>query len=95
MRTLAATVDRWWTEIAAFISTGHSNAKSEGINRVVKLDACNAFGFGIVGRGDPDGAPGLTVLDLAPATRAASSTLGARTGHRLSEGVAIAMEPFR
>jgi transposase len=45
VRTLATTVDRWWTEIAAFIGTGHSNAKSEGINRVIKLVARNAFGF--------------------------------------------------
>jgi transposase len=45
VRTLAVTVDRWWTEIAAFIDTGHSNAKSEGINRVIKLVARNAFGF--------------------------------------------------
>jgi transposase len=45
VRTLATTVDRWWTEIAAFIDTGHSNAKSEGINRVIKLVARNAFGF--------------------------------------------------
>ena len=45
VRTLAATVDRWWNEIAAFIDTGHSNAKSEGINRVIKLVARNAFGF--------------------------------------------------
>ena len=30
VRTLAATVDRWWPEIDAFIDTGHSNAKSEG-----------------------------------------------------------------
>jgi len=43
--TLAATVDRWWSEIAAFIDTGHSNAKSEGINRVIKLVARAAFGF--------------------------------------------------
>lgn len=43
--TLATTVDRWWPEIAAFINTGHSNAKSEGINRVIKLVARNAFGF--------------------------------------------------
>ncbi|MFF1683075.1 transposase [Streptomyces sp. NPDC058256] len=35
VRTLAATVDRWWPEIAAFIETGYSNAKSEGINRVI------------------------------------------------------------
>ena len=42
---LATTIDRWWNEIAAFIDTGHSNAKSEGINRVIKLVARNAFGF--------------------------------------------------
>ena len=45
VRTLATTVDRWWPEIAAFIDTGHSNARSEGINRVIKLVARNAFGF--------------------------------------------------
>ncbi|WP_267893333.1 transposase, partial [Streptomyces kebangsaanensis] len=45
VRRLAATVDRWWDEIAAFINTGHSNAKSEGVNRVIKLTARNAFGF--------------------------------------------------
>lgn len=45
VRQLAVTVDRWWPEIEAFIDTGHSNAKSEGINRVIKLVARNAFGF--------------------------------------------------
>jgi transposase len=45
VRQLAVTVDRWWAEIAAFIDTGHSNAKSEGISRVIKLVARNAFGF--------------------------------------------------
>jgi hypothetical protein len=45
MRTLATIVDRWWNEIAAFIDTGHSNAKSEGVNRVIKLVARAAFGF--------------------------------------------------
>ncbi|MFJ6118932.1 MULTISPECIES: transposase [unclassified Streptomyces] len=45
VRQLAVTVDRWWAEISAFIDTGHSNAKSEGINRVIKLVARNAFGF--------------------------------------------------
>ncbi|MFF9056627.1 transposase [Streptomyces erythrochromogenes] len=39
---LAATIDRWWDEIAAFIDTGHTNAKSEGVNRVIKLTARNA-----------------------------------------------------
>ncbi|WP_406224501.1 transposase [Streptomyces canus] len=41
---LAVTVDRWWTEIAAFLDTGYSNAKSEGVNRVIKLVA-HVFGF--------------------------------------------------
>jgi transposase len=45
VRQLASTVDRWWPEIEAFIHTGHSNAKSEGINRVIKLVARAAFGF--------------------------------------------------
>ncbi|MFG2424867.1 hypothetical protein ACGFWD_38350 [Streptomyces sp. NPDC048448] len=36
VRQLATTVDRLWPEVAAFIPTGHSNAKSEGINRVIK-----------------------------------------------------------
>lgn len=45
MRQLATTVDRWWPEIEAFIHTGRSNAKSDGINRVIKLVARNAFGF--------------------------------------------------
>lgn len=38
-------MDRWWPEIAAFIATGHSNAKSEGIKRVIKLVARAAHGF--------------------------------------------------
>ncbi|MHB9863444.1 ISL3 family transposase [Streptomyces sp. YIM S03343] len=45
VRQLAVTIDRWWPEIEAFIDTGYSNAKSEGINRVIKLVARNAFGF--------------------------------------------------
>lgn len=45
VRQLATTVDRWWAEIEAFIHTGHSNAKSEGINRMIKLVARAAHGF--------------------------------------------------
>jgi transposase len=45
VRQLAITVDRWWREIEAFIRTGHSNAKSEGINRMIKLTARAAHGF--------------------------------------------------
>ncbi|MFG3513031.1 transposase [Streptomyces bobili] len=42
---LATTVDHWSPEIAALIDTGDSNAKSEGINRVITLIARDAFGF--------------------------------------------------
>ncbi|WP_159054720.1 transposase [Streptomyces dysideae] len=39
------TLDRWWPEIQAFVTTGHSNAKSEGINRMIKLAGRPADGF--------------------------------------------------
>jgi transposase len=45
LRRLAATIDRWWPAIEAFVLTGITNAKSEGINRVAKLTARNAYGF--------------------------------------------------
>ena len=47
VRQLAATLDCWWPEISAFIATGHSNATSEGVNRIVKVCARNTHGFGI------------------------------------------------
>jgi len=43
--TLAETVDDWWDGIENYIKTGITNAKSEGLNRVIKLDARNAFGY--------------------------------------------------
>jgi transposase len=45
MERLAATISTWWPCIEAFIHTKITNAKSEGYNRVVKLDARNAFGY--------------------------------------------------
>jgi transposase len=45
LERLAATIERWWPHIEAFIHTRITNATSEGINRVVKLVARNAFGF--------------------------------------------------
>nr|WP_280923691.1 transposase [Streptomyces roseochromogenus] len=44
VRQLAITVDRR-PETEAFIDTCHSNAKSESINRVIKLPARNPFGY--------------------------------------------------
>ena len=42
---LADTISTWWPCIEAFLETKITNAKSEGFNRVVKLDARNAFGY--------------------------------------------------
>ena len=43
--TLAETVEQWWDGIHAYITTGITNAASEGNNRLIKLEARNAFGF--------------------------------------------------
>ena len=45
LERLAATVSTWWPCIDAFLRTKITNAKSEGYNRVVKLDARNAYGY--------------------------------------------------
>ena len=42
---LAKTVSVWWPEILAAISTGVTNAGSEGVNRLIKTDAGCAFGY--------------------------------------------------
>jgi hypothetical protein len=43
---LAQTVEDWWPEIEAFCKIGISNAKTEGINRLIKDVARRACGFG-------------------------------------------------
>lgn len=45
LERLAATVQTWWPEILAFISTGITNAGSEATNRVTKTLARDAYGF--------------------------------------------------
>jgi transposase len=45
LHRLAGTVEAWWPQIEAFILTGITNAASEGNNRLIKLEARNAFGF--------------------------------------------------
>jgi len=45
LERLAATIETWWPYIEAFLHTKITNAKSEGYNRVVKLDARNAYGY--------------------------------------------------
>ena len=42
---LAATIEAWWPAIEAAITTGFSNARSEGYNRLAKHQGRNAFGF--------------------------------------------------
>lgn len=43
--TLATTISRWQDEIVAAVLTGVTNARSEGLNRVAKLQARNAYGL--------------------------------------------------
>ncbi|GAA3816738.1 transposase [Streptomyces phyllanthi] len=43
--TLAETVEQWWDGIETYLTTGITNATSEGNNRLIKLEARNAFGL--------------------------------------------------
>lgn len=45
LATLAQTLEQWWDPIEAYLTTGITNAASEGNNRLIKLEARNAFGF--------------------------------------------------
>ena len=45
LQRLATTVSTWWPCIEALLHTGITNAGSEGHNRIVKLDARNAYGY--------------------------------------------------
>jgi transposase len=45
MQRLAGTVSTWWPRILPAITTGVTNAGSEGTNRVIKTDARCAFGY--------------------------------------------------
>ncbi|MGH3264490.1 MAG: transposase, partial [Trebonia sp.] len=45
LNTLATTVETWWPAIEAFIHTGITNAKTEGLNRLVKQVKRSACGF--------------------------------------------------
>lgn len=43
--TLARTISRWEDQITAAVTTGVTNAKSESLNRIAKLEARNAYSF--------------------------------------------------
>ncbi len=45
LHTLATTIETWWPEIEAFIQTGITNAKTEGLNRLVKQVKRSGCGF--------------------------------------------------
>lgn len=45
LTTLATTVEAWWPAIEAFLDTGITNAKTEGLNRLVKQVKRSACGF--------------------------------------------------
>ena len=45
LHRLATTIDTWWPYVETFLHTTVTNARSEGYNRVVKLDARNAYGY--------------------------------------------------
>lgn len=42
---LAETIETWWPAVLAAITTGHTNARSEGYNRLAKHVGRDAFGF--------------------------------------------------
>jgi transposase len=45
VNTLATTIETWWPAIEAFINSGVTNARTEGINRLVKQVKRAACGF--------------------------------------------------
>ena len=45
LATLAGTVSRWEDEIVTAVITGVTNARSESLNRIAKLEARHAYGF--------------------------------------------------
>jgi transposase len=45
LNRLATTVENWWPEIERFIDTGLTNARTEGINRIIKDVGRRACGF--------------------------------------------------
>jgi hypothetical protein len=57
LHTLATTVETWWPAIEALIATGITNAKTEGINRLVRQVKRSACGFPV----DHQPAPPSTV----------------------------------
>jgi transposase len=45
LHRLATTIETWWPQINAFLTTGITNAGPEGTNRVIKTVARDAYGF--------------------------------------------------
>ena len=67
--TLAATISRWEEEVTAAVLTGITNATSESLNRLAKLEARLAYGFRNLlnqQRRSPSPAPAATAPAHAP-----------------------------
>jgi transposase len=45
LTTLARTISRWENEIVAAVLADVTNARSESLNRIAKLEARHAYGF--------------------------------------------------
>jgi transposase len=45
VQRLAATIEAWWPEVLGFLTTGVTNAATEGTNHLIKDAARVAFGF--------------------------------------------------
>ena len=45
LATLAATISRWEDQVVTAVLTGVTNARSESLNRIAKLEARLAYGF--------------------------------------------------
>jgi transposase len=45
LTTLATTVETWWPAILTFLDTGITNARTEGLNRLVKQSKRSACGY--------------------------------------------------
>ena len=45
LSTLAETIDTWWLAVEVFLTTGLTNARTEGTNRLIKQVKRAACGF--------------------------------------------------
>jgi hypothetical protein len=71
---LAATIERWWSEIEGFLELGNTNARTEGYNRVIKGIKRRLLGAQVHGMVAGDGGTVRTERLDREIQRAASTT---------------------